>query len=105
MTGKEWIVLRGNCVGTSSTTATPGMTTPTSGPATSTSGLSVIQTGAIIGVASSSQEEPLRTDFTDFPTLKSLGGMKKYSDWRFCAETANAEIHWKTWDAYHEGGN
>jgi len=98
MTGKEWTLLRGICVGSATSTPTPGLSTTTPSPAQST-----IQTGPITGVASTSEEEPLKTDFTDIPTLKNLGGMKKYSDWKFCADKANADIQWKTWDSYHEG--
>jgi len=89
MTGKEWTLLRGPKIAANTTTTSTGVST--------------IQNGPISGVASTSQEEPLKTDFTDIPTLKDLGGMKKYSEWEFRADPKNDQS--KTFDAYHEGGN
>jgi len=96
MTGKEWRLLRGPKVAVNPATATSGLsaTTPTTPQ-------SAIQTGPISGVASTSDEEPIKTDFSDIPTLKDLAGMKKYSDWEFRADTANDQS--KYYDAYHEG--
>jgi type II secretory pathway pseudopilin PulG len=37
----------------------------------------------IIGVASTSDEEPLKTSFSEYSGLDTFAGKKKYSDWRF----------------------
>ena len=109
MTGKEWTIIRG--------TVANGVVT-------------LNQTGGIVGVASKSEEEPLRTDFKDTalenmgavglgtitditgtinlekkienaPATPSSGGkMTKYSEWKFIYDSKND--HTKTYKAYHE---
>jgi type II secretory pathway pseudopilin PulG len=37
----------------------------------------------IIGVASTSNEEPLKISFSEYSGLDTFAGKKKYSDWRF----------------------
>lgn len=37
----------------------------------------------IIGVASTSQDEPLKTSFAEYSGIDTFAGKKKYSDWRF----------------------
>ncbi|OGU21721.1 MAG: hypothetical protein A2X85_12055 [Geobacteraceae bacterium GWF2_54_21] len=102
ITGKEWTVIRG-------TVAADGTVTPNPG-------------GGIIGVASKSDETPLKTDFKD-TALENMvvtgdkfkdpdpmktatepkdGGAKttRYSDWKFVADPKND--HTKIYRAYHE---
>ena len=43
--------------------------------------------GEIIGVASTSQEAPLKVSFTNISSLSSFTGRKKYSDWEFVVMT------------------
>jgi hypothetical protein len=117
MTGKEWTIIRG----TAGNATTGQVATVSTGS----------QGGAIIGVASKSEDEPLKTDFKDTALekmgsvgsgttpntpgaantsvgteiatpLPGLGGkMTKYSEWKFIADTAND--HAKIYRAYHEG--
>jgi hypothetical protein len=118
MTGKEWTIIRG-----------------TAGNAT-TGQVATISTSAqgagIIGVASKSDEEPLKTDFKDTAlenmgktsigttpavvgtvspfvgagtpaATPGLGGkMTKYSEWKFIAEPPEKNDHSKIYRAYHE---
>lgn len=104
ITGKEWTIIRGNYGG--------GKLNP--------------QGVGIIGVASKSEETPLRTDFKDTalenmlsegdkyktndpnnmtpttPTTPDSGSSNtKYSDWKFIAVKDND--HSKLYRAYHEG--
>jgi hypothetical protein len=118
MTGKEWTVIRGQLGSVAgSTTLNPTI-----------QGATVIS-GNIIGVASKSDEEPLKTDFKDTaletmgaagsglvpgtpPTLQpgtpagtgvptTTGGkLTKYSEWKFVADKSND--HSKIYRAYHE---
>jgi Tfp pilus assembly protein PilE len=110
MTGKEWTLIRG--------TVLNGVVT-------------INQAGGIIGVASKSDEEPLRTNFKDtalenmgtvgLGTITDITGtinlekkienapttpekstkMTKYSEWKFIYDAQND--HSKTYKAYHEG--
>jgi type II secretory pathway pseudopilin PulG len=120
MTGKEWTIIRGSVgSGGGNTTVNP-----------SVQGATVIG-GNIIGVASKSDEEPLKTDFKDTalenmgaansgttpgtpPTLQ-LGNpagtsvptttgskLTKYSEWKFIAESPEKNDHSKIYRAYHE---
>jgi hypothetical protein len=112
MTGKEWTLIRGNVDAN-------GNITPNTG-------------GGIVGVASKSEEEPLRTDFKDtalenmgpsgvgaiLGTVQTVapfsgagttstppvaaGKMKKYSEWEFKAESPQKNDHSKIYRAYHE---
>jgi type II secretory pathway pseudopilin PulG len=45
----------------------------------------------IIGVASTSEEQPLKLDFSDYPKdsqeFNEFGGKKKYSEWQFAYKT------------------
>jgi type II secretory pathway pseudopilin PulG len=113
MTGKEWTVIRGNFINGQPVSAGSG-----------------VQGAGIIGVASKSEEEPMRTDFKDtalenmgaaisapapvvtgaVPMLNPavtttltpvLGKMTKYSEWKFVADKSND--HRKIYRAYHEG--
>jgi type II secretory pathway pseudopilin PulG len=114
MTGKEWTIIRDNA--------------GVSGFAAASTG---VQGGGIIGVASKSDEEPLKTDFKDTALEKMgtvgvgitpdaaatvspvsefgtetqpviLGGkITKYSEWKFIADQKND--HTKIYRAYHEG--
>lgn len=106
MTGKEWTLIRGNL----------GVGQPV---AASTGA----QGGGIIGIASKSEEAPLRTNFKDTALENMLtegqkfnitdlnkststeadSGSKtsKYSDWKFVADPKND--HTKIYRAYHEG--
>jgi len=49
--------------------------------------LTEAQFGDIVGLASSSEESPLKQDFTDYPKdspeFNAFGGKQKYSDWQF----------------------
>jgi type II secretory pathway pseudopilin PulG len=112
ITGKEWTILRGNLSAGQPVAASAGA-----------------QGAGIIGVASKSDEEPLRTDFKDTaletigaagsgmtpdtpPTLQlgnpggtsvpaTTGGkLTKYSEWKFVADKNND--HKKIYRAYHE---
>ena len=56
--------------------------------------------GEIIGVASTSQEAPLKVSFTNISSLSSFTGRKKYSDWEFVYSQGND--HSKIYNAYHE---
>jgi len=115
MTGKEWTIIRGT-MGTGEIAA-----------ATTSA-----QNAGIIGVASKSEAEPLRTDFKDtalenmgsvgsaaipggvgainpvagFGTSTpppGLGGkMTKYSEWKFIAESPQKNDHSKIYRTYHE---
>ena len=117
MTGKEWTIIRGTA-GTATGQA-PTISTSTQG-------------SGIIGVASKSDEEPLKTDFKDTAlenmgttsigttpavvgtvspfvgagtpaATPGLGGkMTKYSEWKFIAETPEKNDHSKIYRAYHE---
>ena len=104
MTGKEWTLIRGN-VNTAGKVITlnPG--------------------GGIVGVASKSDETPIKTDFKDTalenmivegdkfknpdlsmpltPPKDPLEKKTKYSDWKFIYDPAND--HKKIYRAYHEG--
>ena len=108
MSGKEWTIIRG--------TIGNGIVTPN-------------QNGGIIGVASKSDDAPLKTDFSGTalenmgsigtmapvvgrPPMGSTSGtttsppgtggkMSKYSDWKFVADPQND--HTKLYRAYHEG--
>ena len=114
MTGKEWTIIRGSL--------------STGQPVEAAAG---VQGAGIIGIASKSNEEPLRTDFKDTaleqmgtvglgPTPDvatsvspasgfgtetqpaTLGGaITKYSEWKFIADKKND--HTKIYRAYHEG--
>jgi type II secretory pathway pseudopilin PulG len=118
MTGKEWTIIRG----TAGNAATGQVATISS----STQG------AGIIGVASKSDEKPLKTDFKDTalenmgtasigttPAVvgtvspfvgagkpaetPGLGGkMTKYSEWKFIAEPPEKNDHAKIFRAYHE---
>ncbi|NVN92959.1 MAG: type II secretion system protein [Desulfuromonadales bacterium] len=54
----------------------------------------------INGVASTSNETPLKVSFANISSLSSFTGTKKYSDWKFVYDRNNirASIH----NAYHE---
>jgi type II secretory pathway pseudopilin PulG len=106
MTGKNWNIIKCDI---SSTTNAFCMKFP--------------GTNTIIGVASSSDETPFRTDFKDtaLENMGSIGvvtapvipgsvpqaapymgfGMSKYSEWKFIADPQND--HTKIYRAYHEG--
>jgi type II secretory pathway pseudopilin PulG len=118
MTGKEWTIIRGT-VGNAATGQTPTISTSTQG-------------AGIIGVASKSDEEPLKTDFKDTALENmapsgvgtELGAvtnvtlstgtattslppsaarkMTKYSEWEFKAESPEKNDHTKIYRAYHE---
>ena len=115
ITGKEWTIIRG--------TLTAGQ------PVAAAAG---VQGAGIIGIASKSDEEPIKTDFKDtalenmgsvgaaatpggvaainpvagFGTTAAppgLGGkMTKYSEWKFIAESPEKNDHSKIYRAYHE---
>lgn len=115
MTGKEWTIIRG-----------------TMGVGEIAAASSSAQNAGIIGVASKSEEEPLRTDFKG-TALENMGPssiaatsaampmtspfigaggttspaaaakMTKYSEWEFKAETPQKNDHSKIYRAYHEG--
>jgi len=116
MTGKEWTIIRGNKNNAGEFAAVSAG----------------IQGAGIIGVASKSEEEPLRTNFkgtalenmgpsviaTTTGTLPMVspfigaGGatppapsskMTKYSEWEFKAEPPQKNDHSKIYRAYHEG--
>jgi type II secretory pathway pseudopilin PulG len=115
MTGKEWTIIRGNVISGSTTTISTGT-----------------QGGPIIGVASKSDDEPLKTDFKD-TALENMGSiaignttnaagsvnpgigtgtatpppglggkMTKYSEWKFIADPPGKNDHSKIYRAYHE---
>lgn len=114
MTGKEWTIIRGNLGSGQPVEAAAG-----------------VQGAGIIGIASKSEEEPLKTDFKDTALEKmgtvgltpapdlatsvspvsgfgtetqpeTLGGkITKYSEWKFIADPKND--HTKIYRAYHEG--
>ena len=118
ITGKEWTIIKG--------------TAPAPGPGPT--GDYAVNPGApgIIGVASRSDEEPLRTDFKDTAlenmgpsgvgavlgatkTVSPSGGVvtttpppsfgskiTKYSEWEFKAEPPQKNDHTKIYRAYHE---
>jgi hypothetical protein len=67
MTGKEWTIIRGT-VGTAGNAGNAGNAAAGQVPTISTS----TQGGAIIGVASKSDETPLKTDFKD-TALENMG--------------------------------
>lgn len=54
----------------------------------------------IKGVASSSQEKPVKVSFSNISSLSTLTGKKKYSEWEFVQDPAND--HSRTFNAYHE---
>jgi type II secretory pathway pseudopilin PulG len=113
MTGKEWTIIRGNLNAGQPVAAGAG-----------------IQNAGIIGIASKSDDEPLKTDFKDTalenmatagtgpqpvntvtapltpfgattPQPAAFGGkMKKYSEWKFVYDPGND--HSKIYRAYHE---
>lgn len=56
--------------------------------------------GEIIGVASTSEEAPLKVSFTNMSSLTSFTGRKKYSEWEFVYSQGND--HSKIYNAYHE---
>lgn len=56
--------------------------------------------GEIIGVASTSEEAPLKVSFTNISSLTSFTGRKKYSEWEFVYSQGND--HSKIYNAYHE---
>jgi type II secretory pathway pseudopilin PulG len=118
MTGKEWTIIRGTA-GNAATGQVPTISTSTQG-------------AGIIGVASKSDEEPLKTDFKD-TALENMAPsgvgtvlgavtnvttstgtattslppgaarkMTKYSEWEFKAETPEKNDHSKIYRAYHE---
>ncbi|MDU0459783.1 MAG: hypothetical protein RW306_13740 [Geobacteraceae bacterium] len=103
ITGKEWTLIKGSVAADGTVTPNPG--------------------GGIIGVASKSDDAPIRTDFKDTalenmvvsgdkfkdpdpmkPATepKDAGGKTtRYSDWKFVADPKND--HAKIYRAYHEG--
>lgn len=114
MTGKEWTLIRGSLNAGQPVAAGAG-----------------VQGAGIIGVASKSGDEPLKTDFkgtalenmgipipgvttgtpgavpTEMPTGTTetspvLKKMKKYSDWKFVYESPQVNDHAKIYRAYHE---
>lgn len=128
ITQKEWIPLKAADImavpGTTPATipgVTPGVApntfpgmnsgmTPVMSPGMVTmqnpAGTSCSPTG-IIGVRSSSEEESLKSDFTDIPNLKLLSGKKHYNEWFFACDPANKSVaeHAKTYNSYQERGN
>ena len=54
----------------------------------------------ITGVASTSEEAPLKMDFSDIPSLVTLTGKKKYSEWEFVYDPKNDNS--KSYNLYHE---
>jgi len=54
----------------------------------------------IIGVASTSDKTPIKVDFSDIPSLTSLSGKKKYSEWEFIRDLQNDNS--KSYNTYHE---
>ncbi len=54
----------------------------------------------ITGVASTSDETPIKTDFTDIPSLVQLSGKMKYSEWEFTYDPKNDNS--KSYNTYHE---
>lgn len=54
----------------------------------------------ITGVASISEEAPIKINFTDIPSLASLSGKKKYSEWEFVYDPKNDNS--KSYNTYHE---
>ena len=54
----------------------------------------------ITGVASTSDETPIKSDFTDIPSLANLSGRKKYSEWEFVYDPKNDNS--KSYNSYHE---
>jgi type II secretory pathway pseudopilin PulG len=63
MTGKDWTIIRDNKGGK-----------------------------GIIGVASTSDDVPLKTSFSEYSGLDSLNQKKKYSDWRFVFGTDPGQV-------------
>ncbi len=55
----------------------------------------------ICGVASTSNEEPLKVSFSNISSLSSFEGKQKYSEWEFVNDTGND--HSRILNAYHEG--
>lgn len=115
MTGKEWTIIRGYKNAGEFAAVSAG-----------------IQGAGIIGIASKSDEEPLRTDFKgtalenmgpsgvggttgSIPMTSpfigaggttpptAAGKMTKYSEWEFKAESPQKNDHSKIYRAYHEG--
>jgi len=56
----------------------------------------------IKGVASTSDEAPLKVSFSNISSLSSFTGKKKYSEWEFLCAPDNNRSHSKTYNAYHE---
>lgn len=86
MTGKEWTIIRGTFINNQCN-------------ATNTES----QGACISGVASKSEEEPLKKDFKDTAfetTFSNSSSSKKYSKWKFIADPNND--HKKIYKAYHE---
>lgn len=54
----------------------------------------------IIGVASTSTEEPVKVSFTNISSLAAFTGKKKYSEWEFVNIPDND--HSRIYNAYHE---
>jgi Tfp pilus assembly protein PilE len=122
MTGKKWTIIRGTI------SADPNVPGGTAVP-----GVQNAQGMGIIGVASKSDEEPMKKDFKDTAlenmapsavgavlgavtnvntstgaaatSLPSNAGRKmtKYSEWEFKAEAPTKNDHSKIYRAYHEG--
>jgi hypothetical protein len=118
MTGKKWTIIRGTA-GNDATGQVATISTSTQG-------------AGIIGVASKSDEEPLKTEFKDTAlenmgttsigtttgavktvapfvgagapaATPGLGGkMTKYSEWKFIADPPGKNDHSKIYRAYHE---
>ena len=55
----------------------------------------------ICGVASSSDEEPLKISFSNISSLSGFEGAQRYSEWEFVSDEGND--HSKTYNSYHEG--
>ena len=112
ITGKEWTIIRGNVKNGQAVAVAAG-----------------VQGAGIIGVASKSDEEPLKTDFKDtslenmgvlipaavpgtLPTgnpsgpskpAPDIGKITSYSEWKFVYESPQKNDHSKIYRAYHEG--
>ena len=54
----------------------------------------------ISGVASTSDETPIKLDFNDIPSLAGLSGRKKYSEWEFVYDPKNNPSN--SYNSYHE---
>ena len=55
----------------------------------------------ICGVASASDEKPLKVSFSNISSLSGFEGAQKYSEWEFVNDADND--HSKTYNSYHEG--